>query len=122
MSPRGGQKGFGTGTGPDDVTWSEDGGRHLTQAGELLLDAEQALRNTQSYDSQQPGGHDAQMYWLALSRASSTLATAQFVHRGVLALEKLAEAQRRTAGAVERLVEIEQRMLDADTRDKGPTT
>ena len=95
----------------------------LTLAGELLLEAEQALQRTVTPNAvvgdmvKRSAGYDA-----SHANALAALATAQFVHRGVLALERLAEAQRRTAVGVERLVEIEQRMLDADTRDKGPTT
>lgn len=117
MSPRGGQKGFGTGTGPDDVTWSEDGGRHLTQAGELLLEAEAQVQRGLA-----ASGDTVRLDAFACSRALSELAVAQFVHRGVVAIERLAASQERTAVATERLLAVEQMLLDADTRDKGPTT
>lgn len=64
--------------------------RTLSQAGELLLDAEAAVHQGQTYT-----GGEARLDRFALSRSLSELAVAQLIHRGVVAIERLAAAMDR---------------------------
>lgn len=61
--------------------------RTHSQAGELLLDAEAAVHQGQALED-----GDSRLDRFALSRSLSEIAAAQLIHRGVVAIERLAAA------------------------------